>query len=436
MNEQIKQRIIQLNNGEIPNGYEKTEFGIFPCDWVKDKTFGDLFDFYGGLGKSREELGEEGHAYLHYGDLHRGSFNVVSHAQYEHLPKYAVTLKGSEAYLMGDGDVAFLDASEDLEGTSRSVLIDNPDNEPFIAGLHVIFGKSKNNSLEKWYKQYITATDSVRKQFQRLASGFKVYGVTRKTLPKIQIAYPKSTDEQSKIAEILMKWDEAIELQEKYIEKANQQRIFLLKKVFEPKQNWSYQTLGDNVDLLASGGTPSTKILRYFDGNIVWVSIDDISQSGKYINKSNRTLSLEGLQNSSAKLFPKGTILYAMYASIGKCAIANIDCATSQAIIGIVPSKNSFDNQYLYYYLCSIQERISTQGQQGTQANLNKGLVESFKIPTPMKDGKIDIDEQKRISKILIAIDNTITLNTKKLESIKQQRKVLQQYLLNGIVRV
>lgn len=320
MKQEIKNRIKDINNGIVPNGYEKTEFGIFPCDWVKDKAFGDLFDFYGGLGKSREELGEEGHAYLHYGDLHRGSFNVVSHAQYEHLPKYDVTLKGSEAYLMEDGDIAFLDASEDLEGTSRSVLIDNPDNEPFIAGLHVIFGKSKDNSLEKWYKQYITATESVRKQFQRLASGFKVYGVTRKTLPKIQIAYPKSADEQSKIAEILMKWDEAIELQEKYIEKANQQRIFLLKKVFEPKQNWSYQTLGDNVDLLASGGTPSTKILKYFDGNIVWVSIDDISQSGKYISKSNRTLSLEGLQNSSAKLFPKGTILYAMYASIGKCA--------------------------------------------------------------------------------------------------------------------
>ena len=59
MNEQIKQRITQLNNGEVPSGYEKTEFGIFPCDWVKDKTFGDLFDFYGGLGKSREELGEK-----------------------------------------------------------------------------------------------------------------------------------------------------------------------------------------------------------------------------------------------------------------------------------------------------------------------------------------------------------------------------------------
>ena len=110
MKQEIKNRIKDINNGIVSIGYEKTEFGVFPCDWVKDKTFGDLFDFYGGLGKSREVLGEEGHAYLHYGDLHRGSFNVVSHEQYEHLPKYDVTLKGSETYLMEDGDVAFLDA--------------------------------------------------------------------------------------------------------------------------------------------------------------------------------------------------------------------------------------------------------------------------------------------------------------------------------------
>lgn len=245
MKQEIKNRIKDINNGIVPSGYEKTEFGIFPCDWVKDKAFGDLFDFYGGLGKSREELGEEGHAYLHYGDLHRGSFNVVSHAQYEHLPKYDVTLKGSEAYLMEDGDVAFLDASEDLEGTSRSVLIDNPDNEPFIAGLHIIFGKSKDNSLEKWYKQYITATESVRKQFQRLASGFKVYGVTRETLPKIQIAYPKSTDEQSKIAEILMKWDEAIELEEQYIIILEVRKNSIMKRLLTPQDDWRYVLLGD-----------------------------------------------------------------------------------------------------------------------------------------------------------------------------------------------
>ena len=192
MDKEIKQRIEQLNNGEIPKGYKKTDFGVFPSDWVTDKTLGDLFDFYGGLSKSRDELGEEGYAYLHYGDLHRGSFNTVSIDQYEHLPKCDISLTGKEKCLMKDGDVAFLDASEDLEGTSRAVLIDNPENKPFIAGLHIIYGKAKNDSLSKWFKQYITSSNSVKKQFQRLAVGFKVYGVNRDTIPRIRLAYPSS----------------------------------------------------------------------------------------------------------------------------------------------------------------------------------------------------------------------------------------------------
>ena len=75
MNQLIKQRINQFNKGEIPKGYKKTDFGVFPSDWITDKTFDDLFDFYGGLGKSRDELGDKGYAYLHYGDLHKESFN-------------------------------------------------------------------------------------------------------------------------------------------------------------------------------------------------------------------------------------------------------------------------------------------------------------------------------------------------------------------------
>ena len=259
MNEQIKERIARLNNGEVPNGYKKTEFGMFPCDWVTDKTFGELFDFYGGLGKSREELGDKGHAYLHYGDLHRGAFNVVSHEQYEHLPKYEVTLKGTETYLMEDGNVAFLDASEDLEGTSRAVVIDNPGNEPFIAGLHIIYGKSKDNSLDKWYKQYITLPESVRKQFQKLAVGFKVYGLNRETLPKIHLAYPKTATEQSKIAEILMKWDEAIELQEEYIQKLTKRNKAIINSLIAPQAHWKLVKIRDVFEITRGQVLSTTK---------------------------------------------------------------------------------------------------------------------------------------------------------------------------------
>jgi len=445
MNKQIKQRIAQLNNGEVPNGYKKTEFGIFPCDWVKDKTFGDLFDFYGGLGKSRDELGDEGHAYLHYGDLHRGSFNVVSHAQYEHLPKYDVTLKGSEAYLMEDGDVAFLDASEDLEGTSRSVLIDNPDNEPFIAGLHVIFGKSKNNSLEKWYKQYITATDSVRKQFQRLASGFKVYGVTRETLPKIQIAYPKSADEQSKIAEILMKWDEAIELYNQYIEKLKQLKSIWLKKMFPKKGErvpewrfkgftdaWEQRKLGEMGQTYTglSGKTKGdfghgqARFVTYMNVFSNPISNPEMTEPIEIDSKQNEVEVGDVFFTTSSETPEEVGMSSVLLEKRGKTYL-NSFC------FGFRPSER-IDSYYLAYMLRSESARakITLLAQGISRYNISKNKVMEIAVSLP------SLDEQKMIGQYFSQLDNLITLHQCKVEKIKAQQKVLQKYLLNGIVRV
>ena len=407
MKSEIKQRINQLNNGEVPNGYEKTEFGIFPCDWVKDKAFGDLFDFYGGLGKSREELGEEGHAYLHYGDLHRGSFNVVSHAQYEHLPKYNVTLKGSEAYLMEDGDIAFLDASEDLEGTSRSVLIDNSDNEPFIAGLHVIFGKSKDNSLEKWYKQYITATESVRKQFQRLASGFKVYGVTRETLPKIQIAYPTSTDEQSKIAEILMKWDEAIELEEQYIIILEVRKNSIMKRLLTPQEDWRYVLLGDICQIktgrLDANAMDEDGIYPFFTCS------KDIYRINQYS-------------------FDCEALLIAGNGDIGDVKYYNGKFDAYQRTY--VMSEFTFNIKYVMQYLrLNFDKDVMKGMQKSSMPYIKLDLLKKAKI-------YYKVSAIESTVAILSTVDNEIELHQLKLSELKKQRKALQQYLLNGIVRV
>ncbi len=427
MKQEIKNRIKDINNGIVPSGYEKTEFGIFPCDWVKDKAFGDLFDFYGGLGKSREELGEEGHAYLHYGDLHRGSFNVVSHAQYEHLPKYDVTLKGSEAYLMEDGDVAFLDASEDLEGTSRSVLIDNPDNEPFIAGLHVIFGKSKDNSLEKWYKQYITATDSVRKQFQRLASGFKVYGVTRETLPKIQIAYPNSADEQSKIAEILMKWDKAIELQEKTIEKLHTKRDAVVQRVIKKKEGWHKEILSN---ILVERTEFATKEDGYPHASL---TMDGVTQK---TDRYNRDFLVKS-DDKKYKVTHYNDICYnPANLKFGVICVNKYENDAIFSPIYITYEVNpQYNTDFIGSILCSADFiRYIRKYEEGTvyerQAVKSSDLLRGV-IWVP--DTK---EEQDQIASIISEINTYIQKQVDYCNSLKQQRKALQQYLLNGIVRV
>ncbi len=427
MNEHIKQRITQLNNGEVPNGYKKTEFGVFPCDWVTDKTFGDLFDFYGGLGKSRDELGDEGHAYLHYGDMHRGAFNVVSHEQYEQLPKYNTTLRGDETYLMEDGDVAFLDASEDLDGTSRAALIDNPSNESFIAGLHIIYGKSKDESLEKWYKQYITIPKSVRKQFQRLSVGFKVYGVNRETLPKIQLAYPESSAEQSRIAEILMKWDEVIELQEKQLDSLKIKKDAILQRLIKKDDNWlkiglkdilkertEFATKDDGYPHVTLSKAGVSKKTEQYNRDFLVKSEDKKYKVTRYNDICYNPANLKFGVICINKLADE-SIFSPIYITYEVNPKYNVD------FIGAVLCSNDFIRYIRKYEEGTVYERQAVKSSDFLRGEI---WVPSTK------------DEQDKIASIIEKINDYIEIEQQKYEALCTQRKAMQQYLLNGIVRV
>lgn len=443
MDKQVKQRIEQLNNGETPDGYKKTDFGVFPRDWVTDKTLGDLFDFYGGLSKSRDELGEEGYAYLHYGDLHRGSFNTVPIDQYEQLPKCDVSLTGKEKCLMKDGDVAFLDASEDLEGTSRAVLIDNPDNKPFIAGLHIIYGKAKNNNLEKWFKQYITSSESVKKQFQRLAVGFKVYGVNRDTIPRIRIAYPSSSQEQSRIAEILMKWDEAIDLYDKQIEALTQYKKICLRKMFPKKgQNvpeWRFQGFsGDwkrrkvsEITLFHKQGFYTTE--SYDDAKKYYLLRGTDLADNRLILKDTPKINATEKDYQAFKT-QVGDFLIVRSGNAGTYGVVyeEIPAIFGSYLIDFRFDKSQVTNEFFGYFYQSdlFKSQLQQIIQHSANTNINAENIKSTSIKLP------SIIEQKRIGLFFTKIDNLITLHQCKKEAITNQRKTLQQYLLNGIIRV
>jgi type I restriction enzyme S subunit len=197
-------------------------------DWKK-KCLNKLFSFHGGLGISREQLGDKGIPYLHYGDMHKGTFLSVSYDDYTALPKYDIKINGNEDFLMKDGDVVFLDASEDLTGTSRCVVIDNPDNKPFIAGLHTFIARPLDNSLCKWYKKYFTQTQDVQKQFERLSVGFKVYGVNKSSIKNIVVSFPRDIKEQRKITDILNKLDIEKRLHSQKLEIFKKQRKALMQ---------------------------------------------------------------------------------------------------------------------------------------------------------------------------------------------------------------
>lgn len=435
MTSEIKQRIEQINNGQVPTGYKETEFGIFPCDWVTDKTFGDLFSFNGGLSKSREELSENGIEYLHYGDMHRSDFNIASLEQYSKLPKYDTKIKGDESFLMQDGDVAFLDASEDLEGTSRSVLIDNPENKPFIAGLHIIYGKPRGKELSKYYKQYLTRPEYIKKQFKKLASGFKVYGLNRNTITGIKCAYPKSTAEQEKIAEILMKWDKAIELYNQQIEKLTLLKSSCIKKMFPQK--------GEKVPEWRFKGFSNAWEQRKLGELALFNPKDELPQTFEYVDLesvvgtemlSHRTEAKSSAPSRAQRLAHTGDLFY-------------------QTVRPYQRNNYLFekpDNNYVFstgyaqmrpyvdgYFLLSLVQsdrfvKVVLDNCTGTSyPAINANDLAEIEVSAPL-----DENEAQKIGTIFRNIDNLITLHQRKVEIIIKQRKALQQYLLNGIVRV
>lgn len=157
----------------------------------------------------------------------------------------------------------------------------------------------------------------------------------------------------------------------------------------------SYTTvkLGE-ICIIYSGGTPSRAKPEYWGGSIPWVKISDMLQ-GEIIITDER-ITTEGLQNSSAKIIPKGTLLLSIFATIGRVALLKIDAATNQAIVGIVIKDESVvDKNYLKFILQSKTEELKSQSRGVAQTNINISILKSLEIILP------PLAEQQRIASIL-----------------------------------
>ncbi len=191
----------------------------FSGEW-EVKSLGELFSFSGGFTASREQLSTDGFCYLHYGDIHKSDRTYIDvDEEYSEIPKLDIPVKSVSAKsLLNDGDVVFVDASEDDEGASKHIVVRNPEGITYISGLHTIVSKSKDDSLENKYKQYCFQTSSVRKQFKFYAVGTKVSGISKTNIAKIQMPLPTRT-EQAAIARILSDMDAEIEQLEQKLDK-------------------------------------------------------------------------------------------------------------------------------------------------------------------------------------------------------------------------
>lgn len=168
--------------------------------------------------------------------------------------------------------------------------------------------------------------------------------------------------------------------------------------------------LGD-ICKIQSGGTPSRAESTYWNnGGIPWVKISDIKD--KYLNNTEEHITEAGLKNSSAKIFPAGTILYTIFATLGETCILNIDASTNQAIAGIQIESNLVFKDYLYYYLLSQKNAVSQMGRGVAQNNINMKMLKEFEIPLP------PMEEQRRISALLDKVSDLIAKRRAQLDKL------------------
>lgn len=151
------------------------------------------------------------------------------------------------------------------------------------------------------------------------------------------------------------------------------------------------------VATLGSGGTPKRIESEYFGPGHYWLSIADLNDG--YVNTAKESLTDEGLTNSSAKLVPAGSILVAMYGSIGKLGISEVELCTSQAIAFAIPDPELIDTRYLFNYLLAQRPDLQNRGRGGTQQNIGQRDLKNWAVPLP------PLDEQRRIAAILDKAD-------------------------------
>lgn len=194
-------------------------------------------------------------------------------------------------------------------------------------------------------------------------------------------------------------------------------------------KDWHRSTLGE-IARISSGGTPDRSKPEYWGGDVPWVTTGEIQFNT--ITDTAEKITSAGLQNSSAKLFPPGTLLMAMYGqgkTRGQVGKLGIEASTNQACAAIMMNEGN-DPDFYFQYFSSQYEELRELGNAGTQKNLNGGILKGVMVPVPP-----DV-EQRRIAQILSTWDQAIAATERLLANSEAQKLGLMQGLLAGKYRL
>ncbi|MDR0517607.1 MAG: restriction endonuclease subunit S [Fibromonadaceae bacterium] len=387
--------------------------------WI-EKKLGELFDISGGMSASRAQLSIVGYPYLHYGDIHSSTQAFIDVCADRTIPCIDVPMNiVSREALLQDGDIVFVDASEDDEGASRHIVVRNAKNEPFISGLHTIVAKAKTNEMDNRYKEYCFQTEAVKAQFKLYAVGTKVVGVNKTTIKNISLFFPIDCTEQRYIAETLSDMDELITALEKLIVKKQTIKQGAMQELLTGKRRlpgfsgeWVEKKLGHLCGNKISKGQLITE-------KQIKIGLIPVIAGGKvvayYHNSYNRYENVITISASGAN---------AGYVNFWSCKIFASDCTT-------IEQSSNYEVKFIYYCLLSKQNVIYALQAGGAQPHVQPPQLKELLLNVPLS-----IKEQTAIAAILSDMDAEIDALTVKLNKLKHIKQGMMSELLMGRIRL
>ena len=395
----------------------------FGDDWEM-RWLGDHLKFLRHGTNPRSDLTADGSVrYLHYGDIHTSADPYLDP---DARPMPTLTIEQASLLdPLDDGDLVFVDASEDLSGIGKSVELKGLRGRPVVAGLHTIAVRFNKSVLADGFKAYLQFHPAFCRHLRRLAAGTKVYATNRTHIASARLPLPP-LPEQRAIAAVLSDVDELIGSLEALIAKKRAIKQAAMQELLTGRTRlsafggeWEVKRL-EEVAVVTMGQSPPSASY-----NVVGDGLPLIQGNADIVRRTTIDRIWTTLPSKRCSV---GDIVLTVRAPVGSVARASRRSCLGRGVCGLKPLGHG---QFLYYGLILRESHWEDVEQGSTFSAANSAQVAGFPIAVPM-----DLPEQQAIATILSDMDAEIAALQRRLDKTRAIKQGMMQQLLTGAIRL